>query len=276
MKIKTKLSKLNHKLKYYKKSKELSKDFLKDSILKDAVNWHEIKNLLSTLQPMETGHDLIRIGSDFDGGYLVPDDLQDLDASFSPGVSVEIGFDLEMSKICKQCFLADASVEEPIDLKSNMNFIKKFIGNDTDADFIKFEDWINEKAPKSSNLLLQMDIEGAEYDILSIIPKSILDRFRIILIEFHDFNKIFNREYFEKFKNTFKNLGKSHTICHIHCNNTLPYLTFRDTVIAPVFELTYLRNDRIKSQLKIAKIPHHLDQPNSSKLPNLHTPNFWK
>ena len=77
---------------------------------------------------MKTEYDLIRIGSDFDGGYLLPDDLQNLEASFSPGVNEEIGFDLEISNICNRCYLADASVDEPAGLTPNMNFLKKFIG----------------------------------------------------------------------------------------------------------------------------------------------------
>ena len=127
MYLKSRLSKLNHKFRYTKKSKQYSKDFLKSSLDKNAASWSRIKEMLQTLQPMETGHKLIRIGSNFDGGYLVPDDLQGLEATFSPGVSVEIEFDLEMAKICKQCYLADASIEQPINLEKNMHFIKKFI-----------------------------------------------------------------------------------------------------------------------------------------------------
>lgn len=276
MYIKSKISKLNHKFRYTKKSKKSSKDFLRSSLDKNAASWYKIKEMLQALQPMETGHKLIRIGSDFDGGYLVPDDLHGIEATFSPGVSAEIEFDLEMAKICKQCYLADASIKQPINLEKNMHFIKKFIGNNKGEDFIRFEEWIEENEPYSNNLLLQMDVEGAEYDILSETPKSILEKFRIIIIEFHDFGKVFDREYLEKFEKTFKNLNKSHTICHIHSNNTLPYVTFKNTTIAPVFELTYLRNDRIKSKLKKAKIPHPLDQPNSPKLPDPTTPNFWQ
>ena len=276
MKIKSRLSKLNHKFRFYKKSKKVSKEFFKNSIKENAVPWIEIKSVFQKLQPMKTEYDLIRMGSDFDGGYLLPDDLKNLEASFSPGVNEEIGFDLEISKICNRCYLADASVDEPAGLTPNMNFLKKFIGNDQDPDFIKFEECVNKNEPQSNNLILQMDIEGAEYDILSRVPNGILEKFRIILIEFHDLNKIFNREYFEKFKHTFEKLEKSHTICHLHCNNSAPYILFDDTVIAPVFELTYLRNDRINSKVEKAILPHKLDQPNCRKIPDPQTPNFWQ
>ena len=76
--------------------------------------------------------------------------------------------------------------------------------------------------------------------------------------------------------NTFENLEKSHTICHLHCNNSAPYILFDDTVIAPVFELTYLRNDRINSKVEKAILPHKLDQANCRKIPDPQTPNFWQ
>ena len=36
---------------------------------------------------------LIRIGSKNDGGYLVPDDLKNINACFSPGVDLNVNFD---------------------------------------------------------------------------------------------------------------------------------------------------------------------------------------
>jgi len=275
MKKKSKLSILNRKYKYHKTAKKNQKIFLENSKHENAVPWVEIKNLFKSLQPFNTEYDLIRLGSNFDGGYLVPNDLEGLEFSFSPGVSHEIGFDLEMSKICNHCYLADASVDKPKNLNENMTFIKKFIGNKIDPNFLKFENWVSENAPDSTDLLLQMDIEGAEYDILPTVPEKILKKFRIILIEFHDFDKVFNREKFEKIRNCLKKLEKTHIPCHIHANNTVPYVSYEKSIISPVFELTYIRKDRVKSMVINTDIPHPLDQPNTNYLQNVQEPNFW-
>ncbi|MDB4045792.1 FkbM family methyltransferase [Amylibacter sp.] len=275
MKNKSLLSKLNRKFKYVKNAKKNQKKFLESSRYENAVPWDEIKKLFKSLQTFNTEYDLIRLGSNFDGGYLVPNDLKGLEFSFSPGVSDEIGFDLEMSKICKHCFLSDASVNKPSNLNVNMTFIKKFIGNKIDPNFIRFEDWVSENAFDSTDLLLQMDIEGAEYDILPTLPEMILKKFRIILIEFHDFDKVFNRDEFEKIKNSLKKLEKTHLPCHFHANNTVPFVSFEKSIISPVFEMTYIRKDRVKSMLINTNIPHPLDQPNTNYLPNVQVPNFW-
>lgn len=36
----------------------------------------ELTLLLSQIRPVETNHTLIRVGEDYDGGYLVPDDFK--------------------------------------------------------------------------------------------------------------------------------------------------------------------------------------------------------
>ena len=51
----------------------------------------EVKSFLCTLTPHHCGIDLVRIGPDEDGGYLLPDDLNGIEALFSPGVSETLG-----------------------------------------------------------------------------------------------------------------------------------------------------------------------------------------
>jgi hypothetical protein len=47
---------------------------------------------LDTLHPVK--FNLLRIGGDSDGGYLVPDDLENISSCFSPGVSDIFNFEL--------------------------------------------------------------------------------------------------------------------------------------------------------------------------------------
>lgn len=44
-------------------------------------------NFFELLIPQSNPFKLIRIGGNRDGGYLIPDDLEGIDACFSPGVS---------------------------------------------------------------------------------------------------------------------------------------------------------------------------------------------
>ena len=67
-------------------------------------------------------------------------------------------------------------------------------------------------------MILQMDIEGFEYDVLIETPRSILKKFRIILIEFHNFNQIFIQYGLKMIKYIFDKLNTDFYIVHIHPN----------------------------------------------------------
>src|SRR5215213_9459706 len=84
-----------------------------------------VLNLISRLHPIDTEHSLIRLGSDNDGGYLIPDDFEGIVACFSPGVEINASFENDMLKRGIGCYLADGSVDgAPI---QGVHFLKKFI-----------------------------------------------------------------------------------------------------------------------------------------------------
>ena len=53
----------------------------------------DVLRLIERLQPQNCGKEMIRIGGDFDGGYLVPNDLEGIQYCFSPGVSNKSSFE---------------------------------------------------------------------------------------------------------------------------------------------------------------------------------------
>ncbi len=53
----------------------------------------DLQSLLARLRPMTPEKGLIRIGPDDDGGYVVPNNLDGIQACYSPGVSTECRFD---------------------------------------------------------------------------------------------------------------------------------------------------------------------------------------
>ena len=77
---------------------------------------------LGVLRPYNCAHSLIRIGPEADGGYLLPDCLQGIAASFSPGVSFEFGFDLDLLARGIPVHMADASVDLPKNLHDGASF----------------------------------------------------------------------------------------------------------------------------------------------------------
>lgn len=225
---------------------------------------------------MQTEHKLVRIGPDFDGGYLVPNDLDGLAAVFSPGVSDTLGFDLEMAPRVGACVLADASVEEPTGMAENMKFDQKFLGTEDAGDTITLDKWVGANSQPGDDLLLQIDIEGAEYDVLNATSDEILNRFRVILIEYHHLNRVFDRSQFDKMAATVKRLAEGYVLCHVHSNNAMPHVITHGREIPPLIEATYIRRDRIATTPVPAAVPHPLDQQNDLKFDDVPTSIFWK
>ena len=144
----------------------------------------ELKKFFEMIQPVETDKELIRIGDYADGGYLIPNDLDGIEACFSPGVSTEASFELELTKYNINSYLADYSVEAPPVKHELFDFVKKYLGVVNTDIFMTLESWINEKSPSVSNAILQMDIEGSEYGIIYQAPLKILKKFRCIKISY--------------------------------------------------------------------------------------------
>jgi hypothetical protein len=221
--------------------------------------------LMRRIRPVATEHALIRLGPLGDGGYLVPDDLDGVDACFSPGVGLVSGFESDCAERGMQVFLADASVDGPATHVQTLHFLKRHIGSGSD-DTITLDEWVTESIPESnSDLLLQMDIEGAEYESLLHTSDRILARFRIIVVEFHEFHRLAQQEFLERANATFDKLLRRHVCVHIHPNNCCGTASVVGVDLPYIAEFTFLRRDRISSRWRrrlVTEFPHPLDADN--------------
>lgn len=245
--------------------------------LKRFVETAQIIENIKLLRPIGCGVDLIRIGGEGDGGYIIPEDLEGVSHCFSPGVSNVAEFEKGLFDVYGiKSFLADYSVEAPPNNLEGGDFEKKFISTKIGEPFITLEDWVSRKSKAlgMGDLVLQMDIEGGEYDaIISASPK-LLKMFRIIVIEFHMLDEmIFDRLDF--FGSVFRKITEDHRVVHLHPNNCCASLTFNGVEIPRVLEVTLIRNDRIKDVIERSDFPHRLDRKNVSNNPELRLPDIW-
>jgi len=182
----------------------------------------DVQSLLNKLKPVSFGGELIRLGSNGDGGYLVPDDLAGITACFSPGVDQVSGFERDCAELDMKVFMADRSVEKPAESHELFEFTKKYIGVTTNDDFMTLDDWVSSGIPEEQgDLLLQIDIEGFEYETFLNVSDVLLSRFRIIVAEFHYLDRLWNKPYFEIASRVFDRLLQTHSCVHNHPNNCL-------------------------------------------------------
>lgn len=235
----------------------------------------KLKTLMNKLHPIATNYNLVRVGPNGNGGYLLPDDLDGIEACFSPGVGSASGFESDCVNMGIKVFMADKSVDGPARLNENFIFEKKYIGAMVSDDFMTMDAWVNKSDISStSDLLLQMDIEGYEYETIFSTSSDLMQRFRIIVIEFHQLELLFNNPFFEKFSNVFEKIIQSHECVHIHPNNCCTTVKRDDIEIPPVMEFTFIRKDRVEEKTYSKEFPHSLDF-DSAKGRTLVLPKCW-
>ena len=221
-------------------------------------------------------YDLIRVGRDNDGGYLIEKkSLENTQSLISLGISDDWSFEEDFLKknknISIKCF--DDVLDKKFLLKRiiiqllfvfyNRNFfiLKKYISIYFSFLSLKKKIQFNKKKisyndlskilnKEKNNIFLKIDIEGGEYRILDDL---LLNQKKIIglVIEFHDCD--LHREKILKFLRSF-NL----TLVHIHGNNFAERDLNNDIT---VLELTFSKNPVQVSDVNI--LPNKLDMPNN-------------
>ncbi len=251
----------------------------KGVLVANTVPKAQLEALAQKFAPMKTQHELIRLGPAKDGGYLVPNDLQDIRACFSPGVSYSALFEDDLVRqFGIGSHLADYSVDGPPHGFVPLSFTKKYLGAHNDATFMTLEKWVREswEYDLGGDLLLQMDIEGAEYETLLATPDSILKKFRIVVLEIHDM-ELWGLPACYKIADALINKLRQHfVVVHHHPNNHQSIVSVNGVEFPRVSELTLIRKDRCQIIEPATQIPHPLDAPCGPRYPDIVLPKSFQ
>lgn len=234
----------------------------------------EVDAIIDLLVPVESPSPLVRVGGPHDGGYLIPDDVSGIQALFSPGVAESWSFEQQMLDrygvppvLCDR-FDPSRQCPFPVD--------DVWLGASSGVGVLSLADWVNGYPTFDGDLMLQMDIEGAEYLTLLAAPLDLLRRFRIAVIELHDLHRIADQFGSKNLITpTLRKLSEVFVPVHLHPNNRcgVDYRTGRD--IPRVLEVTYLRRDRVPTGIPVSRLPHDLDAPNAPNFPEVALSGRW-
>ena len=247
--------------------KQNIKNFIKNTALKFNLilnsypdrRKNSVGEFFAKLKIIDSGYQLIRVGADTDGGYLIPSILDQIEFVFSPGVGGTSSFEDHLENFNIKAFLADGTVN----YNGNHDFMKKNLNYFNNKNNITLETWINEKVKDKSNdkILLQMDIEGSEVEVLYQADSNLLERFKCMVIEFHHFNEIINELGLKIYSNIFDKILKTHFIVHIHPNNNSNISIINNNKIPGTLEITFINKKITKHIKKISyNLPHELDK----------------
>ena len=231
---------------------------------------------------------LIRLGALNDGGYLVPEDLSGVKYCFSPGVAETADFEMDCARIYGMpVYMCDPTVDNSPLEHPLFHFEKKGIGYGASAGGLlePMSQWVyNSGVESDAQLLLQMDIEGAEYDFFNYEKPAFLQKFRYAIIEVHYLHQMLRPGYFETRLLPFiKKVKESFDIIHIHPNNHTVFAELGGVSLTSCIELTLsnkmissnggsLQNGRKVDPLNYAR--HKFDAPNMPEKKDVELPNL--
>ena len=228
-----------------------------------------LKSELNFLIPIKVKK-LIRLGRNFDGGYLVcANTLKKCKNLISLGVGDDTSFERDFDKIqhTKYIFLYDYTVSIFLFIKIIFKYLRRLIlfrSNYSNLiysikNFLKFKKFIAQenvnlfkekvvskidnkndvnfnkifsRLDQKKNSLLKIDIEGSEYVIIDQILKF-EKNIEMLVIEFHWINK--NKI---RFKNSIKKLNSKFKIIHLHPNNYIQ--TKKNDYFFDVVEISFI------------------------------------
>jgi hypothetical protein len=238
-----------------------------------------VRDTVNLLTPRRYTGNILRIGGDTDGSYVMPDLLDGITASVSPGSGEEVKFDIEIGERGIHTFMYDASVSNPQGLNHMQTFEPYFLDSYTSR-ITRTLDTITRDVMRMypGDLLLQMDIEGAEYRCLESASNKTLNAYRVVVIEFHDLDKFISNELYCKYwiQPILRKLKINHDVLHVHANNFGHISVVHDLEIPNLLELTLLRKDCWIDDGPMVTDCRLLDKVNRTDRPELvlHSPWF--
>lgn len=232
-------------------------------IIEDSLDDYWIELLFSLkLKSISEKDEFIRIGRNYDGGYIMLDDINDTMKAYSFGIFNDISWDKEMAeRFGIKVEMYDHTIPREPEYHRLLSFHRIGIGQNDDIEHnllsLKTILRDNEDA-KNNNLILKMDVEGAEYDFINSTDENILKQFRQIIIELHKLDSK-NIDIIR----AIKKLNKTHQLVWLHGNNYVKASRFENGVIMPhVLEVLFVNRDYYSFDDFKGSLPFEIDQPN--------------
>lgn len=209
------------------------------------------------------GYRLVRVGGKHDGGYIMLDDFEKVQLAYSCGISNDVTWDKDIADRGINVFMYDHTIDSLPMENERFHFFRKGIAemDKPDALLYSLRTLICENNHgKEKNMILKMDIEGAEWDVFEEIETDILKMFNQIVLELHNMTIMDDAS---KVKKVLNKLNMTHAVVHVHGNNYGAALSYGQGLMPASLEVTYVNRD-VYCVRKINKIelPIPIDERN--------------
>ena len=205
---------------------------------------------------------LARLGSEFDGGYVLPIDLiKDLAGVVSVGVGDNNEVDIDLANLGLRVHAWDHTVKNLPTTHKNISFHKVGLGHHSaDSSLKTLTEMVESCFPgDDTDLLLMLDAEGAEWQALADCTDEVLNRFGVIAIELHDLgNMILNPDLQ---LSVLRKLNSMFVPIAIHANNHSALWKIPGLDLPDAIEVTYLNRSFMHHDGETGNCPSELNSP---------------
>ena len=211
----------------------------------DGESLNNLIRIVKSLKIKKTDYELVRIGGNKDGGYLMVNKFRDGGVAYSIGIGENIMWDVCMADKGFNVYMYDHTVSalDLPEVNEKLHFFSVGL-SDREIEDEKFTTLI--KAIKSNghekftNIILKMDIEGAEWNVFKSIDGCILQLFEQVIVEYHGLTQ---KNHWGKYVEVLEKMTKTHQVVHVHGNNACDYMVIDGKRIPDTIEVTYFRKE---------------------------------
>lgn len=192
------------------------------------------------------------------------DDFGEVDACLSFGIGQNISWEQGMlQKNTGKIYCYDPMIAGLPCYDSRLLFFKQGIaGQDSSSGIYKtMKTVIKDTGICSNNLILKMDVEGAEWQFIKSTDSEIFSLFKQMTFEFHHLT---DRSRREEILECLSKLRETHIPVWIHGNNAGVAEISGDFVVPEMLEITYARKGDYVFSEKPYNCPLSIDFPNIS------------
>lgn len=195
--------------------------------------------------------ELIRVGGDNDGGYVMSADIS-VDRAISVGVGRDISWDECMASKGVRVDAFDHTVRKLPHSAAGVTFHKVGVGTAPGCRPLRS---LVAATVGTADCILKVDIEGNEWEALS---GEYLGQFTQILLELHNLENVATDP---RIRDVLHELHSSHLPVHLHANNYSSVFRFDSLWFCSVIEATFVRRDQFPDWRPADALREDLDRP---------------
>lgn len=223
-----------------------------------------VRQVLRLLRPMSVAEfQKVRLGRDFDGGYVLLDDFAGADAAISMGISDDCSWDLAIAGRGLTVYQFDHTVDGPPIQSSKFVFFKQRVSFKEGPAQISINALLGSRvASGETDLLLKMDIESDEWDVLDSADPALLAHCRQFVCEFHHLDRLADKDFRDRALRCYAKLAEIFFVCHVHANNCGNLFNVGNIALPESLEVTFANKNRYAARETAELFPGPLDMPN--------------